>query len=79
MDLRCENGILFARIVEVEGLQLIEVKCRSSRCRTEPGVMVFHRFRFTGTLDHSVYFRDPGYRKEESNDHHSRSAAVRSA
>lgn len=79
MDLRCEFGILFARIVEVEGLQLLEFKCRSTRCGAEPGVVQLHRFTFEGKLHSSPRFKDPAFRKEVNHGDHPRSAALRSA
>lgn len=80
MEARCDYGLLFFRAVEVEGETLIEVKCRSSYCGKEPGVVVLHRFTVNGVLHSTQRFKDPGYRKEVNNNgDHSRSAALRSA
>lgn len=80
MEARCDFGLLFFCVVEVEGLHLIEVKCRSARCGVEPGVVVLHRFTVNGELHSTHRYKDAGYRKDvKSNDDHSRSAALRSA
>lgn len=80
MEARCDYGILFFCVVDVDGEHLLEVKCRSSRCGAEPGVVVLHRFTVNGHLRDTLRFRDPGYRREVSdNGNHTRSAAVRSA
>ena len=79
MEARCDFGLLFFCVVEVDGQHLIEVKCRSTRCGVEPGVVVLHRFTVNGVLHSTQRFKDPGYRKEMSNDNHARSAALRSA
>lgn len=79
MEARCDFGLLFFCVVEVDGQHLIEVKCRSSRCGVEPGVVVLHRFTVNGELHSTHRFKDPGVRKENSNDNHSRSVALRSA
>lgn len=60
-ELRCDNGILFGNLVN----GLIEVKCRSSRCGHERGVVVIHRFDAqTGTLVGTQQFKDPNRRKD---------------
>lgn len=60
MDLRCPNGIKFA---EITG-ELIEVKCRSSRCGAGTGVVVLHRFHpVSGELVETKRFRDPVTKK----------------
>lgn len=57
-DLRCTNGILFARL----GGGVIEVKCRSRRCGYEPGVVVLHRFDvLTGEIMGTEIFKDPAH------------------
>ena len=56
MELRCSNGILFGILDE----GFVEVKCRSRRCGSEPGVVVIHRFStVTGLLLQTLKFRDP--------------------
>lgn len=80
MDARCDHGLLFFRVVIVDGEHLIEVKCRSAHCGAEVGVVVLHRFTVNGQLHSTLRFKDPGHRKEVNNDgNHTRSAALRSA
>lgn len=54
MELRCPNGIKFGELSE----EFIEVKCRSRRCGSEPGVVVIHRFTHGGDLIKTMRFRD---------------------
>lgn len=80
MEARCDFGLLFFCVVEVDDQHLIEVKCRSAHCGRAPGVVVLHRFTVNGELHSTHRYKDPGYRKEvNSNDDHTRSAALRSA
>lgn len=61
-DLRCDNGILFGRLTD----GVVEVKCRSSFCGHERGVVVIHRFStLTGDLLETLRFRDPAYTRKE--------------
>lgn len=65
MDLRCENGIKFGELFVEE--RLLDVKCRSSRCGAERGVVVIHRFDLgSGNLLATKRFKDPAIRKEKS-------------
>lgn len=62
MDLRCENGIKFAVLED----GVLEFKCRSRRCGSQPGVVVLHRFSaFTGEDLGTRRFREPGARLTE--------------
>lgn len=64
MEIRCENGIKFGEVIG-EARGIIEVKCRSSRCGHETGVVVLHRFSLvTGELLTTKKFRDITSRKE---------------
>lgn len=61
MELRCPNGILHGILTE----GVIEVKCRSSRCGHQEGVVVLHMFNAqTGELMETSLYRDP-IRKEQ--------------
>jgi len=61
MELRCDNSILFG---VVDG-NVLEVKCRSSRCGAEPGVVVLHRFDLhTGKLIETRKYKNPMKEKE---------------
>jgi hypothetical protein len=73
MDLRCESGILFGRLVD-DGY--LEVKCRSHRCGAGPGVVVLHRFDpLNGELIGTYRYRDP--LKEGSENDTTNATAVR--
>lgn len=56
-DLRCDNGILFGKLV---GDGLFEVKCRSQRCGYVRGLsVVLHRFDVkSGELVQTLMFRE---------------------
>lgn len=63
MELRCDNGILFGRVIPEDSL--LEVKCRSRRCGHEAGTVVLHRFSLeTGELKGTLQFKQPAIRKE---------------
>lgn len=74
-DLRCDNLILFGVVDE----NVLEVKCRSSRCGAGKGVVVLHRFDIvTGRLLSTNRYRNPTRRN--ANEHSlGHSAAVRPA
>lgn len=56
MDLHCGH-IKFAELTEPG---VIEVKCRSTRCGAEKGVVVIHKFdTMTGELLSTKKFREP--------------------
>jgi hypothetical protein len=58
IEFRCDNRILFGRMID----GLLDVKCRSSRCGAEPGIVVIHRFDIhTGMVIETRRFKDPGY------------------
>lgn len=55
MDLRCRYK-LHARVIDGR----IEVRCRSTFCGHQPGVIVLHQFDpVTGLLVQTLKFRDP--------------------
>jgi fructose 1,6-bisphosphatase len=58
IELRCENGIKFGELFPVD--EILEVKCRSTRCGAAPGLIVIHGFDVrTGKLVGTETFRDP--------------------
>jgi hypothetical protein len=63
IELRCDNNIKFGELFEEDGV--LEVRCRSSRCGHEPGVVVVHGFDVeTGKLLGTEKYRDPSVTKE---------------
>lgn len=57
IELRCDNGILFAILVEPG---VVEVKCRSQRCGASRDAVVLHRFdAVTGELLETNKFAEP--------------------
>lgn len=74
IDLRCPSGSLYGKIEQ----DLLEVKCKNSRCGARVGVVVLHKFDvLTGTLIETKMYRDPS-REVRSNDARN-VAAVRSS
>ena len=59
-DLRCNNSILFGFVDD----NVLEVKCRSSRCGAGKGVVVLHRFDIaTGRLLSTNRYKNPATRR----------------
>jgi hypothetical protein len=74
-DLRCDNLILFG----VVDNDVLEVKCRSSRCGAGKGVVVLHRFDIsTGKLLSTNRYKNP-MRRNANEQSLGNSAAVRPA
>lgn len=57
MDLRCDSGILHARLLPGA---VLEVACKSRRCGKKPGNVVLHEYSFeTGELLRTRVFQQP--------------------
>jgi hypothetical protein len=58
IELRCENGIKFGELFPDD--EILEVKCRSSRCGASATVIVIHGFDVrTGKMVGTETFRNP--------------------
>jgi len=64
VDLRCDNGIKFGELFPDD--DVLEVKCRSSRCGAAPGAIVIHSFDLsTGKMVGTEIYREPTKTAEE--------------
>lgn len=69
IELRCDRNRLFGVLDVAKGT--LEVKCRSTACGSEPGVVVLHYYSIaTGELLKTRQYRDTPISKEGAlNDH----------
>ena len=75
-NLRCENSILFGVL---DG-NVLEVKCKSSRCGAGKGVVVLHQFALpSGELIATRKYKNPPTRRPEHEHTPGHGAAVRSS